>query len=104
MTDTNPEYEGSVTVASDLLSAADIAPLERVQVVNVTTGARLETYAIEGPPKVIELNGVAAHRGSPGDIVILLTYAKAGVADQPTPKIAHASDANGVDRTEQKHL
>lgn len=104
VTDTNPEYEGSVTVDSDLLAAADIAPYERVQVVNVTTGARLETYAIAGPSGTIGLNGAAAHRASQGDTVILMAYARAPIDDQPTPTVVHPTASNDVDRTERKDL
>lgn len=70
---------GSITIDSDLLRAADIVPYELVQVVNVTTGARLETYAIAGPAGSgdICLNGGAARLAQPGDVVILITYAQA---------------------------
>ncbi|MFW5967444.1 MAG: aspartate 1-decarboxylase [Persicimonas sp.] len=69
-------YEGSVTVDSDLLEAADILPYEWVCIWNVTQGTRLETYAIPGPSGsgVICVNGAAAHLNDPGDLVILCTY------------------------------
>lgn len=70
------DYEGSVTIDTDLLEAADILPYEWICVWNVTQGTRLETYAIPGPSGsgVICVNGAAAHLNSPGDIVILCTY------------------------------
>lgn len=104
VTDTNPDYDGSITVGDDLLTAADIVPYERVQVVNVTTGSRLETYTIAGPSGTIGLNGAAAHRASRGDTVILIAYARGPVEDQPTPTVVHASESNEVERTEQKEL
>jgi len=68
-------YEGSVTVDSDLLRAADIVPHEWVAIWNVTNGERIETYALSGDAGsgVICINGAAAHRFTPGDLVILAT-------------------------------
>jgi aspartate 1-decarboxylase len=69
-------YEGSLTIDSDLLDAADILPYERVQVCNVNNGERFETYAIPGKRRtgVICLNGAAARLGSIGDEIIIITY------------------------------
>ena len=75
VTDANLDYEGSITIDSNLLRLADILPNEQVHVVNVTNGERLVTYAIEGGPGEICLNGAAAHKCSPGDKVIIITYA-----------------------------
>jgi aspartate 1-decarboxylase len=70
-------YEGSLTVDSDLLDAADIIPYERVQVCNINNGERFETYIIPGKRRtgVICLNGAAARLGSVGDELIIITYA-----------------------------
>jgi aspartate 1-decarboxylase len=70
-------YEGSLTIDSDLLDAADILPYERVQVCNINNGERFETYAIPGKRRsgVICLNGAAARLGSIGDEIIIITYA-----------------------------
>ncbi|MCC6131456.1 MAG: aspartate 1-decarboxylase [Acidobacteria bacterium] len=70
------DYEGSVTIDSDLLSAAGILPYERVEIYNVTRGTRLATYAIQGPAGsgAIEINGAAAHLAGTGDLVILAAY------------------------------
>jgi aspartate 1-decarboxylase len=70
-------YEGSVTIDSDLLDAANILPNEAVHIWNVTRGTRLTTYALEGPrgSGCICINGAAAHLNQPGDLVILATYA-----------------------------
>jgi aspartate 1-decarboxylase len=71
------DYEGSVTVDSDLLDAAEILPYEAVHIWNVTRGTRLVTYALPGPrgSGAICVNGAAAHLNKPGDKVILATFA-----------------------------
>ncbi|PKN81487.1 MAG: aspartate 1-decarboxylase [Chloroflexi bacterium HGW-Chloroflexi-9] len=76
VTEANVDYVGSLTVDNDLLRAADILPYEQVLVVNLRTGARLETYAIEGEAGsgVICANGAAAHLIHPGDLVIVMSY------------------------------
>jgi aspartate 1-decarboxylase len=70
-------YEGSLTIDSDLLDAANILPFERVQVCNVNNGERFETYTIPGKRQsgVICLNGAAARLGTIGDEIIIITYA-----------------------------
>ena len=72
------DYVGSVTIDRDLMDAADLLPNERVQVLDVTNGARLETYVIEGErgSGVIGINGAAAHLVHPGDIVLIVSYAE----------------------------
>jgi len=72
------EYEGSVTVDSDLLDAAEILPYEAVHIWNVTRGSRLMTYALPGPrgSGAICVNGAAAHLNQPGDMIILATFAE----------------------------
>jgi aspartate 1-decarboxylase len=76
VTEANLYYEGSLTVDSDLLDAADILPYERVQVVNVNNGERFETYAIPGKRRsgIICLNGAAARLGHIKDEIIIITY------------------------------
>jgi len=71
-------YEGSVTIDAALMKAAEILPYEAVHIWNVTRGTRLQTYAIEGPRNsgVVCVNGAAAHLNSPGDLVILATFAE----------------------------
>ena len=70
-------YIGSITIDEDLMDAANIIQGEKVQIVNNNNGARLDTYAIPGPRNSgeITLNGAAARLVSPGDILILITYA-----------------------------
>ncbi len=76
VTEANLNYIGSITIDQDLLEAADIYPYEKVQVVNVTNGSRLETYTIAGArgSGVICLNGAAARLTAEGDIVIIISY------------------------------
>jgi aspartate 1-decarboxylase len=80
VTQADLHYVGSVTVDEDLMEAADLLPGEQVAIVDVTNGARLETYVITGPrgSGIIGINGAAARLVHPGDLVILIAY---GVMD-----------------------
>ena len=71
------EYEGSVAIDGRLLDAADILEYEKLEVYNITNGERFSTYAIraEEASGIISVNGAAAHRANPGDVVIICTYA-----------------------------
>jgi len=71
-------YVGSITIDRNLMKAAGIVPWERVQVVDVSNGARLETYAVEGPAgsRTICMNGAAARLVHVGDVVIVIAYAQ----------------------------
>ncbi|HEY3716932.1 MAG TPA: aspartate 1-decarboxylase [Jatrophihabitantaceae bacterium] len=77
VTQADLHYVGSITVDADLMDAADLLPGEQVAVVDVTNGARLETYVIEGErgSGVIGINGAAAHLIHTGDLVIVISYA-----------------------------
>lgn len=93
-------YVGSLTVDENLMEAADLLPGEQVAVVDITNGARLETYVIPGQPGtgVIGINGAAAHLVKPGDLVILIAYA---VMDEEhsrgyAPKIVHVNGDNEI--------
>ena len=76
VTESNLEYEGSLTIDRDLIEAAGLHLYEKIQVVNINTGARLETYVIEGEPGsgTICLNGAAARLGTVGDKIIIIAY------------------------------
>ena len=78
LTGADLHYEGSLTVDRDLMDAADLREFEKVQVVNVNNGARLETCVIEGArgSGTIQLNGAAARLGMAGDHVIVISYAE----------------------------
>ncbi len=98
VTDADLNYVGSITVDTDLLEAADIRPYEHVCVLNINTGARFETYAIEGPAGGgdICLNGAAARLAQPGDLVIVLTYAQYDESelDGYEPVVVHVDASN----------
>lgn len=78
VTEANLNYIGSITIDSLLLEAAGILPGQRVFIVNNNNGERFDTYTIAGEPGsgVICLNGAAARKAQPGDIVIIMTYAQ----------------------------
>jgi len=80
------DYVGSITIDRDLMDAADLLPDERVQVLDVTNGARLETYVIEGArgSGVIGINGAAAHLVHAGDLVLIVSYAELEDAEART--------------------
>ncbi|RMD85360.1 MAG: aspartate 1-decarboxylase [Lentisphaerae bacterium] len=77
VTRSDVDYEGSLGIDMDLLDAAGIFPYERILVVNMNNGARLETYAIpcERGSKQFILNGAAARRGAPGDVITIMSFA-----------------------------
>jgi len=83
VTQADLHYVGSVTVDEDLLDAADLLPGELVHIVDVTNGARLETYTIAGErgSGVIGINGAAARLVQSGDIVILIAYGQMETAE-----------------------
>ena len=76
VTESNLEYEGSITIDEALMVKANILPYEQVDIYNVTNGERFTTYAIKGEENsgVICINGAAAHKGRKGDIIIIVTY------------------------------
>lgn len=76
ITQADLNYVGSITIDRDLMEAAGILPYERLQVLNLSTGDRLETYAIVGEPGTgtICLNGPAARSGQVGDLVTIIAY------------------------------
>ncbi|WP_448384157.1 aspartate 1-decarboxylase [Desulfosoma sp.] len=98
VTDAHLDYEGSLTIDAQLMELADILPFEQVRVYNVNTGARFETYAIEGPAGRgdICLNGAAARMGAPGDLIIIVTYAdyEEEEARRHTPRVVLLDAAN----------
>ncbi len=78
VTEANLQYVGSITIDADLLEAANMIENEKVQVVNVNNGERLETYIIKGRPGSGEicLNGPAARKTAVGDVIIIISYAR----------------------------
>jgi aspartate 1-decarboxylase len=98
VTQANLNYIGSITIDQDLLDAANIYPYEKVQVVNLNNGSRLETYTIAGErgSGVICLNGAAARLTSEGDKVIIISYAQYTEEEirSLVPQIAFVDDEN----------
>jgi aspartate 1-decarboxylase len=79
------DYEGSLTIAEDLIEAAGLFPFERILCSNMANGARWETYVIRGPrgSGAIELNGAVAHRGKPGDLVTIMAFTEVDASEAP---------------------
>src|SRR5574344_16781 len=77
VTDANLEYVGSITIARDLMEAANLQEWQKVEILDVNNGERFQTYVIVGPPKsgTICLNGAAARKVQKGDKVIIVSYA-----------------------------
>src|SRR3954471_14969636 len=95
------DYEGSVTIDAALMRAADFLPYEKVHIWNRTNGARLETYALEGPEGsgTICVNGAAAHLARPGDVVIIATFAEVESEDEARawkPTVVHVDAQNRI--------
>ncbi|MCW9713664.1 aspartate 1-decarboxylase [Aliifodinibius salicampi] len=108
VTEANLHYEGSITIDKELLDEAGILPYEKVQVVNITNGARLETYTIPGEAgsRTCCLNGAAARKTQVGDRVIIISYAEMTPkeAEEFKPKVVIVDENNDpktiVDETE----
>lgn len=100
VTDANLNYQGSITIARDLMDAANILPYEKVGVLDVNNGSRLETYVIEGPAKsgMICLNGAAARLVQPGDLVIIVAYATMTPEEAKNwqPTVVHVNEKNEI--------
>ena len=100
VTEANAHYEGSITIDKKLMKAADILPYEQVDVLNVNSGARFTTYAIEGKKGEICLNGAAARLVIIGDIVIILGYGHVDEAEarKCQPKLVYVDEKNAIKR------
>ena len=98
VTEANLDYEGSVTIDEDLMRAANIIEYEQVHIYDVTNGNRIITYAMTGAAGsgTICINGAAAHKVHPGDLVILATYSLMNQEEQRgfKPKIVQVDAKN----------
>jgi aspartate 1-decarboxylase len=98
VTEADLNYEGSVTIDADLMRAADIVEFEQVHIYDVTNGNRIITYAMVGTAGsgMICINGAAAHKVHPGDLVILATYATVAEVErrEHKPRIVHVDARN----------
>jgi aspartate 1-decarboxylase len=102
----DPDYVGSITIDRDLLSAADLLPLEQVDVYNITTGTRFTTYCLAGTPGSGEIgvNGAAAHLATVGDRVIIAAYCHLDREDIPfhRARVVLVDDGNRVVETREQ--
>lgn len=100
VTEADLNYVGSITIDTSLMRAAGILEYEKVQVVNVTNGSRIETYAICGEENsgVICMNGAAARCAARGDIVIIMAYAQMSDTEAAihSPKIVLIGEKNTI--------
>lgn len=96
ITGANVGYVGSITLDRELMEMADIREFEQVAVLDIDNGARFETYAMEGGPGDVILNGAAARLVQPGDRVIVITYGVYNEAElaEYAPTIVHVDDTN----------
>ena len=93
-------YEGSCAIDARLLDIAGIREYERVEIYNINNGERFATYAIRGEEGsgVISVNGAAAHRAQPGDLVIIISYAQVTDAEARAlePRVVHVDGDNRI--------
>ena len=96
ITGANLDYVGSITLDRALMDLADIREFEQVAVLDIDNGARFETYAMEGGPGDVILNGAAARLVQPGDRVIVITYGSYSEAELESyePRIVHVDENN----------
>ena len=103
VTDSNIDYEGSITIEKKLMEEADILPYEQVEVLNINNGARFTTYAIEGEKGEICINGAAARLAVKGDIIIILSFCQ--VEDDEArnfiPKLVYVDEKNAITETKR---
>jgi len=97
------DYEGSCAIDSQLLEAAGMLDYEQIQIYNVTNGERFTTYAMraEAGSGIISINGAAAHRAKPGDIIIICAYCQLNAAEAMNhkPRLIYLNEHNKVVRT-----
>ena len=100
VTEADVNYIGSITIDEELIEAANISEWEKIEVLNITNGSRLETYVILGERGSGEIciNGAAAHLVNPGDLVILVTYKviEEEKISEHVPTIIHVNERNKI--------
>jgi len=98
VTEAEADYEGSLAIDATLMERCGLMPYEKILVGNITNGERLETYAIEAPAGsgTFALNGAAAHRGKPGDLLVIMSFARmdAEEARKWKPRVIVLADHN----------
>lgn len=102
VTHTESEYEGSIAIDSRLLEAADMREYERVEIYNVTNGERFATYTIpaETGSGIVSINGAAAHKAAPGDVIIVCSYSDFEEREVTAfkPRLVYVDAKNGITR------
>jgi len=102
------DYEGSCAIDQNLLDAANILPFEQLHIYNVNNGERFTTYAITAPrgSGTIGVNGAAAHKASPDDLLIICTYAElaAKEAEHFNPELVYVDSENTITHSSLGHL
>jgi len=102
------DYEGSCAIDQNLLDAANILQFEQLHIYNVANGERFTTYAITAPrgSGTIGVNGAAAHKASPGDLLIICTYAELAAAEAAhfNPTLVYVGGNNAITHTSHGHL
>ena len=100
VTEADLHYIGSITIDEALMEAANIYEYEKVQILNITNGNRLDTYAIKGErgSGCIKINGAAAHHVNVDDLIIIVSYCNLEVneLDQHSPSIVHVNSNNKI--------
>jgi aspartate 1-decarboxylase len=100
VTEACPEYQGSLTIDSELLDACGMRPSDAILVANCETGARFETYVFSGSPGsgVIGVNGAASHLAKPGDRIIIIHWAHVTDAEyaQHLPRVLLMNEDNSI--------
>ncbi len=97
------DYEGSCAIDTELMSAAGILEYEQIEIYNITNGERFSTYAIKAEPgsRIISINGAAAHKADPGDLIIIAAYA---ILDEQelksyNPDLVYVDEQNNITHT-----
>ena len=100
VTEADLHYIGSITIDEDLMEAAHLVEYEKVQILNITNGNRLDTYALKGEKGsgCIKINGAAAHHINVNDLIIIVSYCQlnADEVDSHEPQIVHVNSENEI--------
>jgi aspartate 1-decarboxylase len=97
------DYEGSCAIDTELMEAAGILEYEQIEIYNITNGERFSTYAIkaESGSRIISINGAAAHKADPGDLIIIAAYVSLDEQELKTyePKLVYVDQSNNITHT-----
>ena len=97
------DYEGSCAIDTELMAAAGIREYEQIEIYNITNGERFSTYAIKAEPgsRIISINGAAAHKADPNDIIIIAAYVSLDEQELQTykPTLVYVDERNNITHT-----